>query len=104
VYLSILENEDKRAELGITFIVYPSLLRPYVEKIPIIPRFDFASSLTTRVADRAYDDIYLFYSASHDDSSSFSTFPLLGRRIISGEVLWGPTLKIFGKFYFIIKY
>jgi len=77
VYLSVVKNEDAKAELGITFIVYPSLLCPEVEKLPIIPRSDFASSLTTRVVDRACDDIYLLYSASHDDSCSITTFLLV---------------------------
>jgi len=54
VYLSIVQNEDTKAVFGTTFIVYPSLLCPDVEKIPIIPYSDFVSLLTTRVADRAH--------------------------------------------------
>jgi len=104
VYLSVVENEDTKAELGTTFIVYPLLLRSDVEKIPIVPRSNFASPLTTKVADRAHDDIYLLHSASHDDSCSITTFLLLGRRIISGEVRWGPTSKIFREFSFILNY
>jgi len=96
VYLSVVENEDTKADLGTTFIVYHSLLRPDVEKMPIIHRSDFALSLTTKVAERAHDDIYLLHSTSHDDSCSVITFPLLGRRIIFGEVRWGPAVKIFG--------
>jgi len=34
VYLSIVENEDTRVELSSIFIVYPSLLRPKLDKIP----------------------------------------------------------------------
>ena len=49
VYLSVVENEDTKAELGTTFTVYPSLLRLDVEKI--IPRSNFASPLTSRVVD-----------------------------------------------------
>jgi len=41
VYLSFVENEDTKAELDTTFTVYPSLLHPDVEKMPIIPRSDF---------------------------------------------------------------
>jgi len=104
VYLSVVENEDIKAEFGTTFIVYPSLLRLDIENIPIIPRFDFVSPLTTRVPDRTRDDGYLLYSASHDDSCPVNTFPLVGRRIISGEVHRGPTLKIFREFSFILKY
>jgi len=86
VYLSVIENEDTKAELGTTFTVYPSSLRPNVEKMPIIPHSDFALPLTTKIVERAHDDIYLLYSASHDDSCSVITFSVLRRRIISGEV------------------
>ena len=89
VYLSVVENEDTKGELGTTFTVYPSLPCPDVEKMPIIPRSNFALPLTTKVAERAHDDIYLLHSASHDDSCSIITFSLLGRRIISGEIRWG---------------
>jgi len=34
-HLSIIENEDTKAELGTTFIVYPLLPRPNIEKLPI---------------------------------------------------------------------
>jgi len=104
VYLSVVEDEDTKAELGTTFIVYPSLLRPDIEKIPVIPRSGFASPLTTRVADKAHDDIYLLHSTGHDDSCSVTSFSLLGRRIIFGEVRWEPTLKIFGECTFVLKY
>ena len=103
VYLSVVENEDTKAELGTTIIVCPSLLHLEIEKIPILSRSDLASSLTTRVEDRMHDDIYLFHSASHDDSCIIITFPLLGRKIIFGEVCWGSALKIFGKFSFILE-
>jgi len=96
VCLSVVENEDTKAALGTTFIVYPSLLRADIEKIPIIPRSDFALALTNRVADKAHDDIYLLHSTGHGDSRSVTSFPLLGRRIISSEVRGGPTLKILG--------
>jgi len=102
VYLSVLENEDTKAELGTTFIVYPSLLHPDVEKMPIIRHSDLP--LTIKIAKRAHDDIYLLHSASHDDSCSIITFRLLGQRIISCEVRWGPAVKIFGEFSFILKY
>ena len=98
VYLSVVENKETKAELGTTFIVYPSLLRPNIEKIPVIPRSDFASLLTTRVVNRLQDDIYLVHTYS------VSTLPLLGRRTISGEVRCRPTLKIFGECSFILKY
>jgi len=104
VYLSVEENEDTKAELGTTFIVYPSLLHPEVEKMPIVPRFHFALLLTTKVVERAHDDIYLLHSANHDDGCSVTTFSLLGRRIISGKVRSGPALKIFVEFSFILKY
>ena len=78
VYLSVVENEDTKSELDIAFVVYALLLHPDVEKIPIIPRSDFASPLTTRVANRAHDDIYLLHSASHDNSCIITTFLLLG--------------------------
>ena len=104
VYLSVVQNEDTKAVLGTTFIIYPSLLRPNVEKITIISRFDFESPLTTRVVDRAHDDIYLLYSTNHDNSCSVTTFLLFGRRIMSGEVRRGTTLKIFRKISFILKY
>ena len=78
VYLSVVEDEDTKAELGTTFLVYPSLLRPDVDKIPVIPRSDFASPLTSRVTDRAHDDIYFLHSTSHDDSCSVTSFSLLG--------------------------
>ena len=86
IYLSVVENEETKAKLGTTFIVYPSLLRPDIEKIPVVPCSDFTSPLTTRVADKAHDDIYLLHSTGHDDSCSVTYFPLLGRRIISGKV------------------
>jgi len=86
VYLSVVENEDTKGELGTTFTVYPSLLCPDIEKIPVVPYFDLASPLTTRVADKAHDDIYLPHSTGHDDTCSATSFSLLGRRIISGEV------------------
>ena len=104
VYLSIVEDEDTKVELGTTFIVYPSLLRPDVDKIPVIPHYDFASPLTTRFTDRAHDDIYFLHSTSHDDNCSVTSFSLLGQRIISGEVHWGHTLKISGECSFILKY
>ena len=104
VYLSVVEDEDTKAELGTAFIVYPSLLHPDIEKIPVIPRSDFASPLTTRVTNRAYDDIYLLHSTSHDDRCSVTSFSLLERRIISGEIRWGASLKIFGESSFILKY
>jgi len=104
VYLSVVEDEDTKVELGTTFIVYPSLLRPDVDKIPVIPHYDFASPLTTRFTDRAHDDIYFLHSTSHDDSCSVTSFSLLGRRIISDEVRWGHTLKIFRECSFILKY
>ena len=86
IYPSVVEHEETKAELGSTFIVYPSLLRPEFEQIPTVPRSDFASPLTTRAADRMYDDIYLLHSANHDNSCTITTFPLLGRKVISGEV------------------
>jgi len=104
VYLFVVDNEDTKAELSTTFIVYPSLPRPKAANTATIPSSDFASPLTTRVADRTCDDIYLLYSDSHDNSCSVTTFPLVGQRIICGEVRWGPTLKIFGEFSFIKKY
>jgi len=104
VHLSVVENEDTKLELGMAFIFYPSLLCPNVEKTPIIPHFDFASQLTTNVADRAHDDIYLLHRAGHENSYSATTFLLLGRRIIFGEVRWGSALKIFGELNFILKY
>ena len=104
VHLSVVENEDTKLELGMAFIFYPSLLCPNVEKTPIIPHFDFASQLTTNVADRAHDDIYLLHRAGHENSYSATTFLLLGRRIVFDEVHWGPALKIFGEFSFILKY
>jgi len=104
VDLSVVENKEAKAELGTTFIVYPSLLRPDMEKIPVIPCTDFASPLTTWVVDKVHDDIYLLHSTSHDDSCSITSFSLLGRRIISGEVRWGPTLKIFGECSVVLKY
>jgi len=58
IYLYVVENEERKAELGSTFIVYPSL--------------------TIRVADKAHDDIYLLHSTGHDDSYSVTSFPLLG--------------------------
>ena len=85
VYLCVVENEDTKGELGTTFIIYLSLLHLEVEKIPIIPCFDFASSLTTRVSDRMHYDIYLLHRTSHDDSCIITTFPLLGRKIIYSE-------------------
>ena len=51
IYLSVVEREETKAELHSTFIVYPSLLCPEFEQIPIIPRSDFASLLTTRAAE-----------------------------------------------------
>ena len=33
VYLSVVEDEDTKAELGTTFLVYPSLLRPDMDKM-----------------------------------------------------------------------
>ena len=81
-----MEHEETKAELGNTFIVYPSLLRPEFEQIPTVTCFDFASLLTTGVADRTHDDINLPYSASHDNSCTITTSLLLGQKIISSEV------------------
>jgi len=103
VCLSIVENEETKAELGTTFIVYPSLLHPDIEKILVIPHSDFAAPLTTRVTNKAHDDIYFLHSTGHEDSCFVTSFPLLGRRIISGEIRWGPTLKILGE-SLILKY
>ena len=60
VYLSIIENGDMKAELGTTFIAYPSLLCPEVEKMSTVLWSNFASFLTTKVVDRAHDDMYFF--------------------------------------------
>jgi len=89
IYFSVVEHEETKGELGSTFIVYPSLLHPELEQIPTVSRSDFASLLTTRAANRTHDDIHLLHSASHDNSCSIAPFPLLGRKIISGEVRWG---------------
>jgi len=90
VYFSVVQNEETKVELGTTFIVYPSLLHPDIEKIPVIPRSDFASPLTTRVVDKAHDDIYLLYSTGHDGSCSVTSFQQLWResslvRFIGGQ-------------------
>ena len=89
IYLSVVEHEETKAELGSTFIVYPSLLRPESEQIPPVPRSDFASPLTTRVVDRTHDDIHLLHSASHGNSCTITSFLLLGQKNIFGEVRWG---------------
>ena len=81
--------KDTGAELGTTFIVYPSLLRPEVDKIPITPWTNFASPFTTKVTDRAHDDIYFLHSDNRDDSCTINSFPLLGRKIISAIACWG---------------
>jgi len=93
IYLSVVEHEETKAELGNTFIVYPSLLRLEFEQIPTIPRYDFTSPLTTRAADRTYDDIHLLHSVSHDNSYTITSFLMLGQKIISDEVPLGASIE-----------
>ena len=103
--LSFCRREWKhQSRVNTTFIVYPSLLRPEVDKQPVIPRSNFALPLTTEVADRAHENIYFLHSGCHDNSCTITSFLLLRRKIIFGEARWGPTLKIFGEFSFIMKY
>ena len=84
IYVSAVEYEETKAELGSTFIVYPSLPLLESQEIPTVPRSDFASPLTTRVEDRTHDDIYLIHSASYDNSCTVTIVPLLRRKVISG--------------------
>jgi len=69
-----------KAELETIFIVYPSLLHPEVEKIPIIPHSDFASPLTPRVTDRMHDEIYLLQASIMMIASSSPLSRYLGEK------------------------
>jgi len=99
-----MENEDMKVGLGTTSIVYLSLLCLKVEEMPIIPCSNFASPLIIRAIDRMHDYICVLFSTNPDESCTITNFPLLWQKIISGEVRWGLALKIFGEFYFIMKY
>jgi len=49
VYHFVVKNEETKVELDTTFIFYPSLLRPDIEKILVTPRSNFTSPLTTQI-------------------------------------------------------
>ena len=88
VYLFVAEIEDTRSEFTTTFIVYTSLLCPKVDKSQTIPRPNFGSPLATKVVDGAHKNMYFFYNARQNDSSTITTFALIKRKIIFGEVRW----------------
>jgi len=84
-----LENEDTKVDLGTTFIVYLSLLRPEIEKIPSISHSNFASLLTIEVVDRVHDDTYFLHSTSHDNSCTLTTFRYFGQKSCLVKYVWG---------------
>lgn len=55
-------------EVKTTFVVYHSLHRAKVDETSPVPQSNFVSPSTTKITDRAHDDIYFLYSTSQDDS------------------------------------
>lgn len=80
--------------------------RPGASQIPAIDPSSFPSKFYIRVEEGAEDglDGYFLQGTYHDKSSHLTEFPMLGRRIISGQFRWGPNMLLYGEFSYIPLY
>lgn len=101
--LSVVDKEGDDPRSGNCFQIYRSLRRPKANQTPVIEPSSFPSKFSIRVEKGAEDGSvgYFLQSTYHDKSSLLTEFPVLGRRIISGQSRWGPNMILYGDFGYI---
>ena len=106
LFLSVVDKEDDKPLLGSCFRIYRSLRRPRANKVPAIESSSFPCKVSIRMEKRTEDGSvrYFLQSTYHNKSSLLTKFPMLGRRIISGQSRWGPNMLLYGDSDYISLY
>ena len=101
--LSIVDKENDNPRSGNCFQIYRSLRRLKVNQTPVIEPSSFPSKFSIRVEKGAEDGSvgYFLQSTYHDKSSLLTEFPVVRRRIISGQSRWSPNMILYGDFGYI---
>jgi len=104
--LSVMDKEDDNPQSGSCFRIYRSLRRSSANQAPVIEPSSFPFKFSIRVEKGAEDGSIKYFPQStyRDKSSLLTKFPMLGRRIISGQVRWGLNMLLYGNFSYIPAY
>ena len=104
--LSVVDKEGDDPRSGNCFRIYRSLRRPKANQTPVIEPSSFPSKFSIRVEKGAEDGSvgYFLQSTYHDKSSLLTEFPMLGRRIISGQSRCGLNMLLDVDFGYIPLY
>ena len=98
LFLSVVDKEDDRFQLGRSFWVHRYLRRPKANQSLAIQPFSFPPKLWIWVGKGKEDDSvwYFFQSMYHNKSNFITKFPMLGQHIISRHSIWGPNMLLYG--------